>query len=565
MRSETLVDHFGHTSFAVERAGFRVLIDPLVARHDLELRVPGCAEWHRGLEGVDAVFISHGHDDHLHPPSLLGLPETVPIHFLDEDLATCSCGESPRDLLTRLGFRDLRPFRPGDRMALAGDIVVEAVAAQPSTEGEEQVCFLVETPDVVALDAVDIRDSAATRAALDGRRGEVDIAFVPTGASLQWQGFWNQMDVVEAAEFCRWLRPRRVAACGGSLSLAARPRRDTLERYPSDLADWLAVATRALSPGQVMAWRPPFRLHYEGRSLRRWARLDATPGVPARPAARPPAVLAAAFCGYDPLRPTKRVGRSLQDIEGWLAALAPVRDAVASSHRSLLGLLRRGGPTAGFLPAALLAPSTLRLLWRREATGLAARLGALCPPPPRDPAELECTFFEVAGALLEEAELPTEPAREAAACLWIDRSMFRLFGVHQHLRRLAAGLEAGAAERREEHVARLRDTLRQRRPTLGPHQIRLDAAGAALATGEALAEGHAGLLCFASPAAVCRLPLSALESLFLDHCDGRTVGELVDAVQQALGLPASEIERVLFDFLARLTRASVSLVDWSLA
>jgi L-ascorbate metabolism protein UlaG (beta-lactamase superfamily) len=565
MRSQTLVDHFGHTSFAVERAGFRILIDPLVVRHDLELRVPGCAEWHRELEGVAAVFISHGHDDHLHPPSLLGLPETVPVHFLDEDLATCSCDESPRDLLTRLGFRDLRPFRPGDRIALAADIVVEAVAAQPSTEGEEQVCFLVETPDVVALDAVDVRDSAATRAALDRRRGEVDVAFVPTGASLQWQGFWNQMDVVEAAEFCRWLAPKRVAACGGSLSLTAKPRRDSLERYPSDRADWLAVAMRALSPDQVLPWRPPFRLHYEGRSLRRWARLDASRRAPARAAARPPAVLAAAFCGYDPLRPTRRIGRSLRDLEGWLAALAPVRDALTSSPRSLLSLLRRCGPAASFLPAALLAPSTLGHLWRLGAADLVARLSALCPAPAREPAELECTFFEVAEALLHEAELPPEAGRQAAACLWVDRSTFRLCGVHQQMQRLATGPEGRAVELREEHVVRLRDTLRQRRPTLGPHQFRLDAADAALSTGAPLAEGQAGLLCFASPASVRRLPLSALECLFLDQCDGRTAAEIVDAVQEALGLPAPEIERVFFDFLARLTRASVTLVDWSLA
>jgi L-ascorbate metabolism protein UlaG (beta-lactamase superfamily) len=563
----TLVDHLGHTSFAVERSGRRVLIDPIVARRDLDLRVPACAEWQAGLERVTAVLLSHGHDDHLHTPSLLGLAEDVAVYFLDEPPDTCSCDRDPASLLAALGFRDLHPFQPGDRIPLDGGLCVEAVPAAPSSEGEEQVCFVIETPDVVVLDAVDVRDGAATRAALERRRGNVDVAFLPTGAAVQWQGFWNQMDAVEAVEFSRWLRPTRVASCGGTLSLGERPRPDTLERYPVARAEWLAVAGRSLPPGQLLDTPAPFRLHYEERTLRRVSVLRSAHSLTASPpaAARPQATLAAAFTGYDPLRPTRRACRTAEDVVGWLAALAPVREAIAASPESILALLLRCGLDECRLPAALLAPCTLRFLLRRRADALAGRIAALCPPPVEEPGDLASSFYEVAESLVRGVGLDPQTFTDALSCLWIDRWMFQLFGVHARMRRLADRPAAEAAALREAHLDGLRPSMRLRRPLLGAHHFRLDARGAALLRDAPSAAGRAGLLCFASPDGVQQAWLGGLESLFLDLCDGRTVAEIAHDAGALLDRPPAEIENVLVGFLTSLTRASVLLVDWSAA
>jgi L-ascorbate metabolism protein UlaG (beta-lactamase superfamily) len=561
--SGTVVEHLGHTSFAIEHAGRRVLIDPIVARRDLDLRVPVCPQWYYDdLDRVDAVVLSHGHDDHLHPPSLLGLPRDVPVYFLDEDATTCSCDDDPRRLLSSLGFRDIRPFRPGDRLRPAEGVLVEAVPARPSSEGEEQVCFVVETPDVVVLDAVDIQDGPETRRALDARRRNVDVAFVPTGASLQWNGYWNQMDAVEAAAFCRWLEPARVATCGGAVSLAERPRVETLERYPDGLSEWLAVAGERLEPSRLFARRPPFRLHYQERRLLRWSlpRRAHLPPPPAPPP-RTGALWACAFTGYDPQQPLRKVAHGLESLEAWLGALADLREALASAPSAIGRLLERA-PSANRLPAGLLAPSTIRHLLRNGALPTAARLCALCPPPPADPVAIERTFFQVAAAILDESEEAAPRADEYRAALWIDTWIFRLFVVHARIRGHAPGGPQAAALR-ERHVEVLRAGLMERRPVLGPHHFRVDRRLAPLVLDEPLPEGTGGVLYSAAPGGVVPCVLSDLECVFLDLCDGRTGGEIVEAVCASLALPRRDVEEVLSAFLARLTRASVLLVNWS--
>ena len=558
----TVVEHLGHTTFVVEYGSFRLWIDPLIARRDLDLRTPAYAEWQqRTSPRANAILISHGHDDHLHPPSLLGFPVETPIYFLDEDPSTCSCREAPRPLLAQLGFRDLRPFRPGERLRLVEGFHVDAVPADASSEGEEQVGFLVETPDVVMLDAVDIQDGPQTREALAARRGRVDVAFVPTGASLQWEGYWNQADTVEAAQLCRWLEPALVGTCGGSVSLSARPRLDALERYPKDVADWLATAREHEAAPQLFARRPPFKLHYERRRLVRWSVAASTPMVPAGDAV-PRALLACALTGYDPRRPTRRGGASLETLNDWLRALEATREVLAASRVGLEALLRRCGPQVNSLPAALLAPCTLRHLLRNDAIGTAARLCTLCPPPADDPSAIEVAFFEHAASLLEEDERAPARRLEYRVALAVDREVFRLSRVHATLRAWTLA-EEPARKLRERHIERLRASFRSRRPLLGPHQFRVGREWAALAVGDPLPEGRAGVLVFASPGGVQRLVLSDLEWMFLDLCDGRTAGEIVEGARTALRVPEQDVEQALFELLARLSRASVVLVDWS--
>ncbi len=565
---DTRVEHLGHTSFLVARGGVQVLVDPIVVREDLDFRRPTVPRWFFGdFSRFSAVLISHGHNDHLHPPSLLGLPAEIPIHFLAENPETCSCPEEedPYRLLPALGFRDLRPFRPGDRLELGGGLVVHVIPAQSSTEGEEQCCFLFETPDALVLDAVDIKDDAVTREALAGYRGRIDLAFIPTGAALQWQGFWNQMDTVEALAFCDWLQPAKIAACGGSLSLSERARPETLERYPHDLADWLVAAGSRYEPDRLLTPRPPFRAVFREHRLARLQSLAPTSRFEGRNGSvRAEAVLTTFFTGYHPRLPTKRLLWPDDSLRDWLGALQPIREVVRNSRSQMRGLLERCGDSINKTPASLLAPATLRHLVRNGAWDVAAQVCCHVPESPADPADLEASFFAVLEAVIEDSpDLPPPLRDDLRACAWIDRRMFQLRQLYLRLRGLTSFGEDEASILREQHLEALRSTVEGRRPVLGPHHIRLSREQIPLLTGEPPAAKTAELLCYASPQGVYERPLSVLEAKLLDLCDGRRFGEIVGAVEAALGLPGEEVHAALFSFLARLSRDSVLLVDWS--
>ncbi|NMO14635.1 MBL fold metallo-hydrolase [Pyxidicoccus fallax] len=562
----TWIEHLGHTSFAVTRESLRLLLDPVLVRQDLDFRQPTCPRWvTEDLTTVSAVFLSHGHDDHLHPPSLLGLPRDTPIHFLDEDPATCSCDESPRRLLSSLGFRVLNPFRPGDVISLPGDVRVRILPARRSAEGEEQCAFLIETPDVLMLDGVDIQDASTTREALEPYRERVDVAFLPTGASLQFHGFWNQMDMVEAGAFIEWLRPALVATCGGSTSMSARPRAGTLERYPHDRADWLAFAAAHLEPGRFLAASPPVRLHYEAhRLVRTVPQVPGTRFMPGGGAPRPHALVATFFGGYHPRIPTRKSCWPSTPLAEWLEPLQPLRDAILAAQHELKALLARCQPTANKTPAGVLAPCTLRRLVQGGALELAARLCTIIPPTVTEPDALDAGFFAVAECLLESAPgLAESFLADLRTSLWLDRRMFQMRVLATRLRTLSSTPPGEAERLRGEHLAALRRTAHQRRVALGPHHFWLTREQVPLLTGAPPASDTAALLCFPGHAGVHQVPLNELEALMLERCDGRHFTQLVSQLSQLLELPASEVDAVLFGLLARLSQNSVVLFDWS--
>ncbi len=558
------IDHFGHTSFRLCTKSFDVLIDPILVRLDFTFPRPGCPEWLiKDHTRLAAVFISHEHDDHLHPPSLLGLPPDVPVYLYGES------GQAP-DLLSDLGFIDVRPLVVGQPVELGEGVVVHALPAEPSAEGTEQCCFLVESPDALILDAVDIRDSDVTRDALKPYRHSIDIAFVPAGASVQWQGYWNQMDAVDAIEFCEWLQPSTVAPGGGTLSLADPPRLGALSRYPVDVAQWWMAATRELGPDCLLKSRPPYRVDYEDHVLRRCAPLypAASYTPPAHPALTS-AVLATAFTGYDPRLPTLKLVHRDGDVTKWAAAWPLVRDLVGASGRQLETLLSRCRPSANRLPAALLAPCTLAQLVRAGALKTAARLIAAFPPQIGDPLDIELRFFAAAEGLLASADdLPDQRLSDLDTCLWLDRRLHHLRSVH-HAMKARSGLPPElAAALAEQHTNALHTTLGRRRPVLSPNHVRLTAAQMPLLDGaiadrfEDGADAAAGLI-YPSASGVHLMPLSPVEVLLLDACDGRSCHEIADSIATHLQAPPSEVEAALAAFLMGLTRASVVLVDWS--
>src|ERR671935_2432458 len=96
----------GHSSFFVQLAGLRILIDPNFARWLFvlkRLRQPGLQI--RDLPAIDVVLITHAHFDHLHRPSLRALVQHT--KRWRGSAPTVVVPEHVFDLVSDLGFRDV--------------------------------------------------------------------------------------------------------------------------------------------------------------------------------------------------------------------------------------------------------------------------------------------------------------------------------------------------------------------------------------------------------------------------------------------------------------------------
>jgi L-ascorbate metabolism protein UlaG (beta-lactamase superfamily) len=537
----TEIEHEAHTVFAVRREGVEVAIDPV--RDDRPL-----------APDLDAVVISHVHDDHLHPPTLLTLPATTPIYCFDEAVERRLHG---------LGFTEVVRVRGEDAVELPGSIAVTRVPAAPSLDGVEQCALLVETPDVVMLDGVDIRDSPPTRAALAEHRGQIDVAFLPTGASLQWNGCWNQMDALQAVELASWLDVELVAPCGGTLSSSAAPRLGRLERYPVTRAEWLAVAARHLPTSRILSVAPPVRLHYlsgERVAVRRRV-INALP--PAAVHLGVPLALAAFFSGYDrrsPMLPL-RGPTATAVLESRLRSWQGCGTLLVNGVDQLATLIERCHPAENNTAAAVVLRNCLRALHRAEHHGVASEICVILPDP-GDPDEAARQLLDTAEGIIRREIRRGSPLHDALRCVALDRALAALERERCEMHRRGRPTPVTESDVAA-FVCELRRSAAHRRPVLTPHHLWLDAHDAEPLLGEVAPEETQALLYHAHPDGVRRMSLGLLEALVLQRCDGRTVEDLAVDIASALGSDVAVARAGVVDILLAVTTASVQLVDWT--
>ncbi len=108
---EVGVTWIGHSSFLIEIAGKRVLIDPVFASYLVLLkrrRKPGTRV--RDLPPIDLVLLTHAHMDHLNLPSLRAILRRNRRHGVPAPLVVVPRGVE--DLVEKLGFREVRTLEP---------------------------------------------------------------------------------------------------------------------------------------------------------------------------------------------------------------------------------------------------------------------------------------------------------------------------------------------------------------------------------------------------------------------------------------------------------------------
>ncbi len=245
------VTFLGHSTVLIDLDGVRLLTDPLLGHlvpWAIRRHVPAVIAGE--LEGLSAVFISHGHLDHLDLASLRTLPGR-PAFFVPVGLGR---------VVAAVARGAVHEMRVGDRLHL-GDLTLEAVHAE---HGRRRSLF------TTAEDALGVLVTGSTRVYFAGDTdlfpimsdlaGRVDVALLPVSGWGPTLGR-GHLDPVRAAEAAARIQPAIAIPIHWGTLFPVGLRRLAWRRFegPGEaFRDAVAardgrIAVRVLQPGQSMA------------------------------------------------------------------------------------------------------------------------------------------------------------------------------------------------------------------------------------------------------------------------------------------------------------------------
>jgi L-ascorbate metabolism protein UlaG (beta-lactamase superfamily) len=244
------VTYVGHGTVLLEQDGARLITDPTLRDRmgHLTRRVesvdPDVAE------GLDAILISHMHQDHFDLPSLRRLSGLIPI------VVPVGGG----GLAVRAGFDDVREVRAGDRVTI-GPVEVEAVPAAhrgrrplSRTRADALGYVVAGGHRVYFAGDTDLFEGM-------GDLGPLDLALLPVWGWGPTLGE-GHLDPERAAQALRTLRPRlAVPIHWGTFFPLHRRSGEQLKKPPVEFRRRAAalapeVDVRVLQPGETSALPP---------------------------------------------------------------------------------------------------------------------------------------------------------------------------------------------------------------------------------------------------------------------------------------------------------------------
>ncbi len=238
------VTYLGHATTLVELDGVRLLTDPLLRRRVLHLRRSGPVP---PLGHVDAVLLSHGHQDHLDVPSLRRLPRETTV------VVPTGLGRVVR----ARGFRDVREVEEGDEVELGG-VTVRATHADHHGRALPGRSRAAVGFALLGSGRVFFAGDTGLFEGMAGLVPDLDLALLPIWGWGPTLGP-GHLDPSGAAEALTLLRPRlAVPIHWGTLRPAYRSTRAGFLRAPADAfvaaAHELApeVDVRVLEPGESL-------------------------------------------------------------------------------------------------------------------------------------------------------------------------------------------------------------------------------------------------------------------------------------------------------------------------
>ncbi|MCG5053486.1 MAG: MBL fold metallo-hydrolase [Myxococcales bacterium] len=239
----------GHACVQIVTSRARVLTDPLLTEFVFGLRraiMPALTGPDR--DDVTCILLSHGHRDHLHPPSLRRLPKT--------SLVVAPPGFETT--LARLGFPQVVTLAP-EESCQHGDLTLTAVAARHEGGGRGAGAngYVVQGPEVAVFFAGDTGYFSGFQEI--GRRFRPDAVLLPIGGYAPLPLRATHMSPLDAAYALEDLQARLLVPIAfGVLPLGYEP----LDEPPR----WLRAACEArglterlalLAPGERVTLRRP--------------------------------------------------------------------------------------------------------------------------------------------------------------------------------------------------------------------------------------------------------------------------------------------------------------------
>jgi L-ascorbate metabolism protein UlaG (beta-lactamase superfamily) len=185
----------GHSTVLVEMAGTRLLTDPVLGHVLRSLRRRAEAVPAAHLADVDAIFISHGHFDHLDLPSLRAIPGRPQV------IVPAGLGH----VLQRADLGPVHEVRVGDRLRI-GRVDLEIVPAahggrrSPWAAADAIGCLVSAGSTVYFAGDTDLFPAMKTMA------GRVDVALLPVGGWGPRLGR-GHLDPRRAAEAAALIQP----------------------------------------------------------------------------------------------------------------------------------------------------------------------------------------------------------------------------------------------------------------------------------------------------------------------------------------------------------------------
>ncbi|MCS6912586.1 MAG: MBL fold metallo-hydrolase [Myxococcota bacterium] len=258
--------HLGHASLLCNLDGHYVLVDPWLppASHGDATPPPAPA----ALPPLSAIFLTHHHWDHVHLETLLKLDKSVPVYLPRQDE---SRPLRPRTdlLLAYVGFSDLRPIAPGDRIPFGDRGAVQAVpffGEDPTLLGYRGCCYVLEHDGQASLVHVDSSSDVMGRSLVSsGAAAELVARHGPLCPVFATRRQERGMMVEHTWEFLlqpaeAWVLPTENC-CNDAAFLAElcqHTRTPLLVLYSEGGADWYPNDTDFLRRGQPSARMAPY-------------------------------------------------------------------------------------------------------------------------------------------------------------------------------------------------------------------------------------------------------------------------------------------------------------------